>query len=54
MMPIGWICPRCETVHAPDVKQCSCRPQFDVCPPCGPFPLNKEEWEFPCDGGAKK
>jgi len=34
-----------------DVKQCNCRPQLDVCPP---FPLNKEEWEFPCDNGAKK
>ena len=30
MMQTGWLCPRCETVHAPDVKQCSCRPQLDI------------------------
>jgi hypothetical protein len=21
-METGWICPRCETVHSPDVKRC--------------------------------
>lgn len=20
----GWICPRCQTVHAPSVKRCDC------------------------------
>ena len=25
-MTTGWICPRCETVHAPSVTQCGCRP----------------------------
>lgn len=25
--PTGWICPKCEAVHAPDVK---------TCPNCGP------------------
>ena len=23
---IGWICPRCEAVHAPSVKRCGCPP----------------------------
>ena len=23
-MNIGWICPRCGKVNAPDVKQCDC------------------------------
>jgi hypothetical protein len=32
--PVGWICPRCNTVHAPDVLKCNCpsthvRPNFD-------------------------
>ena len=22
----GWICPRCEKVNAPDVRQCDCKP----------------------------
>jgi hypothetical protein len=24
--PIGWLCPRCGKVNAPDVKQCDCKP----------------------------
>lgn len=23
----GWICPRCETVHAPSVLKCECAPK---------------------------
>ena len=42
MINTGWLCPRCQTVHAPDVKQCSCRPQLDVCPPENP-------WKFECE-----
>lgn len=25
-LPTGWLCPRCERVNAPDVKQCPCQP----------------------------
>lgn len=25
----GWICPRCETVHAPHVDKCDCEPKRD-------------------------
>lgn len=23
---IGWICPRCQTVHSPFIPQCGCQP----------------------------
>jgi len=26
MSNMGWICPRCNKVHAPDVKWCRCQP----------------------------
>jgi len=25
-VPVGWLCPRCERVNAPDIKQCPCQP----------------------------
>lgn len=25
-IPIGWLCPRCGTINAPDVKRCECEP----------------------------
>ena len=24
----GWICPRCGKVLAPDIKECTCKPEF--------------------------
>lgn len=27
--PEGWICPRCQKVHAPWVEHCDCEPQQD-------------------------
>lgn len=35
--PIGWICPRCNTVHAPFVRWCFCSSQPETKttePPC--------------------
>ena len=28
-IPIGWLCPRCGAVNAPDVKRCDCEPKVD-------------------------
>lgn len=25
-IPTGWLCPRCQHVNAPDVRQCTCAP----------------------------
>lgn len=25
----GWVCPRCQTVHAPHVDKCDCKPKQD-------------------------
>jgi hypothetical protein len=25
-IPMGWICPRCGHVWAPDVRECTCQP----------------------------
>ncbi len=25
----GWLCPRCNRVNAPDVKECQCKPEVD-------------------------
>lgn len=32
----GWICPRCQTVHAPWVPSCDCQPRTAkrTCPSC--------------------
>jgi hypothetical protein len=24
---VGWLCPRCQKVHAPEVEACDCNPQ---------------------------
>lgn len=29
-VPLGWICPRCGHVWAPDVRECTCEPEPDV------------------------
>ena len=51
MSNTGWICPRCQKVHAPDVRGCDCkalpdligvpwpRSPFDGLPPEPPMPL---------------
>ena len=26
----GWICPRCETVHAPWVSECNCSKEYHI------------------------
>ena len=26
-LPLGWICPRCGHVWAPDVRECTCAPE---------------------------
>lgn len=26
----GWICPRCEAVHAPHIQGCNCAPGSDI------------------------
>jgi hypothetical protein len=28
-LPTGWLCPRCKTVNAPDVKRCECEPSVE-------------------------
>lgn len=30
MSNMGWICPRCDKVHAPHVSGCDCRPLPDL------------------------
>ena len=29
-LPTGWVCPRCQIVHAPLTLECSCRPAGKV------------------------
>lgn len=26
LAPVGWVCPRCGKIWAPDIKQCDCKP----------------------------
>jgi hypothetical protein len=35
-MPTGWICPRCQVVHAPWVVACACMSYFYPTTPIGP------------------
>ena len=45
-IPIGWLCPRCGAINAPDVKQCECEPvaeQSDGPPMWGLGPSETKE-----------
>lgn len=35
----GWICPRCQGVHAPHVDRCGCAPAFPIMPPYAVPPM---------------
>lgn len=41
-IPVGWLCPRCGKVNAPDVRQCSCKSK-DVPVVIGPSETKETE-----------
>lgn len=39
MINTGWICPRCQKVHAPFVQGCDCKPVGQIGTPLPRFPV---------------
>lgn len=49
MSNTGWICPRCQKVHAPFVQNCGCVPLPDLIGKPLPLPTNPDQagWRPP-------